>query len=229
MGLLLVRSAEYNQFAGNLRARAQRTSTDPAPRQFLRHQAHDQLVESKPAKLLGNADSERLEADHRLDDFVGNQIVRQVPFVHVWDDPRVGEATILIANGIQVRIVQRLAGPTALPQLGDKFPARVREVFFEQRGARIRQSAPGCTNSQITGTQQFVLPHRQPTDELADRFGKAEPHNHRVKRIGALRPFKQRLERGNAVAIQAKPWAARCSASMRLAASRFASAACAAI
>jgi hypothetical protein len=96
--------------------------------------------------------------------------------------------------------VQGLARPITPRQRRDKFPARFVEILVEQSGASVRQGPPIRANPQICRAQQLVLSHRQPAGQLADRFGKSEPSDHRIKRIGALAgfcPFEHHLERGN--------------------------------
>ena len=81
------------------------------------------------------------EIGHRLYGLIGNKIVCQVPLVRVGDDLRVSETAILIANGVEIRIVQRLAPPMALRERGDEFLAIRRGLPRAERRKRRLSSA----------------------------------------------------------------------------------------
>src|SRR3546814_3846657 len=71
------------------------------------------------------ANAKGAEFSHRLNRGVGDQVVREMPAVRMREDRGVGEAAILLANCVEVGVVQRLARPTARSEA-----RRVGEEFF---------------------------------------------------------------------------------------------------
>src|SRR3546814_3530510 len=60
-GLLRVGAAHRDQLARDLRPGAERSRADPAARQFLGDEAHDELAEAEAAKFLCYANAEGAE------------------------------------------------------------------------------------------------------------------------------------------------------------------------
>jgi hypothetical protein len=200
VGLLILSPAENDQLAGDLRAGAQGTRADPAARQLLGDEAHDQLVETEPSIRLGDADAERAEVGHGLNRGVRDEVVGEMPLVGVGDDFRVRKAAKLVADGIELSVTETFTRPLALGQSASKLSARCGMVLIEQAGAARRQLTTGVAGAKVGWTEQFVLPHRQAPGELAEDLDESQPGDHLVKRICALaavRPFQYGGQRGH--------------------------------
>ena len=131
MCFLLVGAAEDDQLARDFGAGAERAGADPAARQFLGDDAHHQLAETQSAIFLGDADAEGAEVGHRRHGRVGDQIIGEVPAMGVRNDLGIGEAAILVADRVEIGVVERLARPMPCRQRGSEFGAGFRMVGVE--------------------------------------------------------------------------------------------------
>ena len=94
-------------------------------------------------------------------------------------DLGIGEPPELIADRVELGI-ERLARPLARREpLGQRQPVR-RPIPLEQVAARLRQHARLGAKPQVGRTEQLVLPHRQPADELRDPFVKRQLRDQRI-------------------------------------------------
>jgi hypothetical protein len=65
---------------------------------------------------FGNADAEGAQGRHFGDGLVRDQRVGEVPAMGVRDDPLVGEAPVLVADGVQQVVAQTVRYDGAVPQ-----------------------------------------------------------------------------------------------------------------
>src|SRR5690606_29933468 len=88
-----------------------------------------------------NTYAKSAEICHRGDHCVRNQIIGEMPAMRVRYDLGIGKATILIADGVEVGVVQRFAGPVPRRERGGKLGAGCGMVSIEQAGAVIGERA----------------------------------------------------------------------------------------
>ena len=129
---------------------------------------------------------------------VGDQLVGKVPAVRVRQDLGFGEAAKLVADRVEVGIVQRFAGPVAVGERRRDFGPRRGMVGIEQVAARFGERPRRRADAKVGGPEHLVLPHRQAADELADPLGKGERRNlgiERVRTLAGLAPVQHCLQR----------------------------------
>src|SRR5690606_41060184 len=97
-----------------------------------------------------------------------------MPAMRVRYDLGIGKATILIADGVEVGVVQRFAGPVPRRERGGKLGAGCGMVSIEQAGAVIGERARRLAYSKVSRAEHFILPHRQAAGELANTLSAGE-------------------------------------------------------
>ena len=70
------------------------------------------------------------------------------------------------------------------PLIGNYGVNRQDVTRVEQRRASLCECARGLTQPEISRAEDFILPHRQTTDELRNGFGKGKVCDQRVDGIG---------------------------------------------
>src|SRR3546814_3210646 len=96
--------------------------------------------------------------------------------------PTSTRSAILIADRVEVGIVQRLARPMAVGERGDDPGARRGVVGVEQVGAGFGQRPCRRPEDKVGGAKDFILSHRQSADELADPLDEGEGCDLRIER-----------------------------------------------
>jgi hypothetical protein len=170
-GLLVVGPVGDQQFGGDLRAGAQRSGPDVAPRQGLGDDAHRHLAEPRTAPGLRRRKAEHAQLSHLLDQGQRDQLVAQVPAVGEGRDLLGGETGELVADRLQGLVeatgLQRRPAAGLVEQLDDARLHGLGRAGGQQRNQRLQ---PVRGDIQIGGAEHLPLVHRQAARQLGEVF-----------------------------------------------------------
>ena len=178
--LLLLRAADEDQFAGDLRARAERADADVGARQLLGDDAHGDLAHAGAAIFLGNGEAEHAHLGKAGDDLERDVVVLQMPFMGMGRHIVGGEFVHLAADGLQ-RLVEaggadRLGGAIMVDQLGEA-GAVGRCVAGRDEAVDLRNAAGGDVGgrqAEIREADELALAHRNAAEDLRQIFGEGD-------------------------------------------------------
>ena len=182
MCLLGFCAPQHDKFTGDFRSGAKRTGADPAARKLLGNEAHHQLAKPQPAKLFGDAHAKGAEFRHVLHGLIRDEVIRQMPLVGIGDDLAIGEATILLANGVEIVVVEGLAWPLPFGEARGNLGPQGSRVGIEEVERCGSQNLCRVAKPQVLRTEDLVLPHRQAADELGKGFGEGQPGDSFIQR-----------------------------------------------